>query len=139
MAVLLASRFAHPDDNKVAGLPLVLDVQQLAWLPEALDTVNPCAPTADVPSIGSLVKWIPFGIRTEDFHQKAYLGSPFSSLIDGKISREESSVCTRHDIIVGNDLLLVFPNLGPSDLGNESSSRAKALGQECGTSNKHIT
>src|SRR5690348_14741813 len=85
MAVLLASRFAHPDNDKIGGVPLVLDVHQLAWMPEALDTVNPCAPTADVPSVGSLVKWIPFGIRAEHFHQEAYLASHFSSLTDGNL------------------------------------------------------
>jgi len=65
--VLLASRFAHPDDNKAASLSFVLDVHQLSRIPEALDTVNPCAPTADVPSIGSLFEWIPFGIRAKHF------------------------------------------------------------------------
>ena len=137
MAVLLASRFAYPDDNKIGGVPLVLDVHQLAWIPEALDTVNPGAPTADVPSIGSLGKWIPFGIRAKHFHQETYLASPFSSLTDGKISREESSVCTRHDIIVRNDCCWYSIILAASDLGNESN--AKDLGQDGCRSNERIT
>jgi len=91
MTVLLAPRFAHPDDNKIGGLPPVLDVHQLAWIPEALDTVDPCAPTTDVPSIGSLFEWISFGIGAEHFDQETYLASHFSSLTDGKISREDSS------------------------------------------------
>src|SRR5690348_6388024 len=91
MTVLLASRFAHPDDNKAPSLPFVLDVHQLSRIPEALDTVNPCAPTADVPSIGSLFEWISFGIGAEHFDQETYLASHFSSLTDGKISREGSS------------------------------------------------
>lgn len=129
MAVLLAPRFAHPDDNKIGGFPPVLDVHQLAWIPEALDTVNPCAPTTDVPSIGSLGKWIPFGIRAKHFHQETYLASPFSSLTDGKISREESSVCTRHDIIVRSDCCWYSFISPASDLGNEPSSNAKGLGR----------
>jgi len=105
--VLLASRFAHPDDNKLAGLALVLDIDQLARLLEALDTVNPCAPMADVPSIGSLLKWIPFGVRAEHFHQEPDLASFFPPLTDGKSPRG-SGVYTRHDIIVCR-ILFLYP------------------------------
>jgi hypothetical protein len=84
MVELFGSRFAHPDDNKFGGLAFVLDIHQLPGLPEALNTVNPCAPTADVPSVGSLLEWVPFGVRAGHFHQEANLASFFPSLTDGK-------------------------------------------------------
>ena len=84
MALLFGSRLAHPDDKKLGGLAFVLDIHQLTRLPEAVNTINPCAPTADVPSIGSLLEWISFGIGTEHLHQETDLASLFSSLTDGK-------------------------------------------------------
>jgi hypothetical protein len=45
------------------------------------------------------------------------------------ISRRESSVCTRYDIIVRRVFVLVSPSHGPSDLGNDHLLTLKAWGR----------
>src|SRR5579864_2783501 len=119
MTVLLASEFAHPDDNKAASLSPVLDVHQLSRIPEALDPVNPCAPTADVPSIGSLFEWISFAIGAKHFDQETYLASHFSSLTDRKLSRGglERMYQTRYYRL--KDVVFGSANDVSSDLSND--------------------